>query len=182
MVEEVIWILPHPMMCPLSLSPKVTTPPSFVSRVTNYSLSPIICLEQPLSKYQLLLASLAARHTYITKSSIFRYPSFLGSFQVSQNGSFWNPYFLYSCVCRFVKEVSVWFMSYSITFETSNIGRLVTWIVYINIFQKFLFFQVVIAKSSLIIYGFLIIKNHIEFIWTQGELFYYWFQLGNFIL
>ena len=34
-VEGVIWILPSLIICPLPLSPKVMTPPSLISRVTN---------------------------------------------------------------------------------------------------------------------------------------------------
>ena len=50
------------MIFPLPLSPKVTCPPSLDFKELNCDLSPVICLEQPLSIYHLLL--FASRHTY----------------------------------------------------------------------------------------------------------------------
>ena len=61
--DEVIQILPIPMILPLPLSPNVTLPPSITSRDVNCFTSPVMCLEQPLSKYQRCLFSLVARHT-----------------------------------------------------------------------------------------------------------------------
>ena len=105
-LEGVIPMLPIPMIFPLPLSPKVTIPPSLASSVMNCDSSPVMCLEHPLSRYHFLFPSWDARHTCKHRSSFcLRYPSFLGSFQVSQNGSFWNPYFL--CVCIFVNKTCV---------------------------------------------------------------------------
>lgn len=53
-VERVVQVSPLPMIQPFPLFLKVTTPPSFISRVTDYVLSPIMCLEQPQLRYQSL--------------------------------------------------------------------------------------------------------------------------------
>ena len=55
-------ILPTPRILPLLLSPQITNPPSLAFRDINFDLSPIICLEQPLSRYHSCLS--VARFTY----------------------------------------------------------------------------------------------------------------------
>ncbi|KAE9617780.1 hypothetical protein Lalb_Chr03g0039061 [Lupinus albus] len=57
-VEGGLPILPSPRILPLLLSPYVTYTLSLGVRTKNLLLSPIICLEQPLSKYHKLRAAL----------------------------------------------------------------------------------------------------------------------------
>ena len=52
---------------PLTLSPKVTCPPSLASSLLNCSLSLVMCLEHPLLRYQLLFALVDFKHTNKTK-------------------------------------------------------------------------------------------------------------------
>ncbi|KAE9598443.1 hypothetical protein Lalb_Chr15g0081041 [Lupinus albus] len=47
-----------PRILPLLLSPYVTYPLSLGVRTENFLLSPVICIEQPLSKYHKLRAAL----------------------------------------------------------------------------------------------------------------------------
>ena len=76
-LDEFSSILPYPMIFPLSLPLNVTLPPFLFDRKINFSLSPVICLEQPLSRTHLPL--LAARHTYKKESHIkFWYPKGFG--------------------------------------------------------------------------------------------------------
>ncbi|KAE9594097.1 hypothetical protein Lalb_Chr18g0050161 [Lupinus albus] len=65
-------ILPIPKILPLLLSPYVTNP-SFGRIKLNFDLSPVICLEQPLSRYHRSFSAL--KHTYkINLYFRFRYP------------------------------------------------------------------------------------------------------------
>ncbi|KAE9614434.1 hypothetical protein Lalb_Chr05g0228111 [Lupinus albus] len=57
-VEGGLPILPTPRILPLLLSPYVTYPLSLGVRTENLLLSPVICFEQPLSKYHKLWAAL----------------------------------------------------------------------------------------------------------------------------
>ncbi|KAE9598408.1 hypothetical protein Lalb_Chr15g0080461 [Lupinus albus] len=57
-VEGCFPILPTPRIFPLLLSPYVTYPLSLGVRTENLLLSPVICFEQPLSKYHKLRAAL----------------------------------------------------------------------------------------------------------------------------
>ena len=56
-----------PMIFHFALSPKVTCPPSLASSLRNYSLSPVICLEYPLSRYHLFFILVDFKHTYKTQ-------------------------------------------------------------------------------------------------------------------
>lgn len=51
--REGIPILPIPMIFPLFVPPKATTLPSTSFRSRNIEISPIMCHEQPLPRYQL---------------------------------------------------------------------------------------------------------------------------------
>src|ERR1044072_5341325 len=44
-------MVPQPMILPFWFPPKSTTPPGLSSRLWNISLSPVMCREQPLSRY-----------------------------------------------------------------------------------------------------------------------------------
>ena len=55
-------ILPVPMIFPLVFPPNVTWPFLVSVNMQNLVLSPVICLEQPLSIYHMLF--MAARHSY----------------------------------------------------------------------------------------------------------------------
>ncbi|KAE9607831.1 hypothetical protein Lalb_Chr09g0334311 [Lupinus albus] len=57
-VEGGFPILPTPRIFPLLLSPYVTYPLSLGVRTEDLILSPVICFEQPLSKYHKLRAAL----------------------------------------------------------------------------------------------------------------------------
>ncbi|KAE9591201.1 hypothetical protein Lalb_Chr20g0115921 [Lupinus albus] len=57
-VEGGFPILPTPRIFPLLLSPYVTYPLSLGVRTENLLLSPVICFEQPLSRYHKLQAAL----------------------------------------------------------------------------------------------------------------------------
>ena len=50
-----------PMIFPFALSPKITCPPS---SLLNYSLSPVMYLEHPLLRYNLLFILVDFKHTY----------------------------------------------------------------------------------------------------------------------
>ena len=68
----------------LLLSPKITLLPFLTLIFLNLFLSPIICLEQALSKYHLSLKDLARRHTYNNESIVgLWHPNSLGSKGVS---------------------------------------------------------------------------------------------------
>ena len=56
-----------PIIFPFALSPKVTCPPSLASSLLNYSLSPVMCLEHPLSRYHLLFVLVDFKRTYKTQ-------------------------------------------------------------------------------------------------------------------
>jgi len=60
-IEE-LSIVPVPMILPDWLPPNFTFPPSFIVRVRNIDLSPVICLEQPLSRYHDFCFSFAFIH------------------------------------------------------------------------------------------------------------------------
>ena len=76
-------ILPVPSIFPLLLSPYETCPLLFALKEMNFDQSPVICLEQPLSRYHNSL--LAFQHTYKTKLvSGLRYPNCFGSWRVSR--------------------------------------------------------------------------------------------------
>ena len=94
MKEDTLPILPIPMILPFELSPNVTFLPSFGERVVNLFLSPIMCLEHPLSRNHLSLVDLEIKHTYkISSSNPLWYPNLLGSTRVSswRSNSFGNP-------------------------------------------------------------------------------------------
>ena len=55
-----------PIIFSFALSPKVTCPPFLVSSLLNYSLSPVMYLEHPLSRYHLLFVIVDFKNTYIT--------------------------------------------------------------------------------------------------------------------
>ena len=53
-----------PITFPFALSLKVTCPLSLASSLLNYSLSPVMCLEHPLLRYQLLFVFVDVKHAY----------------------------------------------------------------------------------------------------------------------
>ena len=149
-LEGVIPILPIPMIFLLPLSPKVTIPPSFASSVMNWDSSPDMYLEHPLSRYYFWFIPWDARHTYIQKLNFdFRYPSFLGSFLVSHNSFFWNPYFFYIKIFRFVREICIGFVSYFNIFKASYIWKLVDDEFTKIFFRNFCFFKGLYSRSIL---------------------------------
>jgi len=77
-------IIPLPLILSLSLFPNVTSPPSFFSKVRKQSLSPVMCLEQPLSKYHGFVLAPWGR-TYIWQDKNFRYPCNVTSLRVSSS-------------------------------------------------------------------------------------------------
>jgi len=56
------------MILPDWLPPNFTFPPSFIVRVRNIDFSPVICLEQPLSRYHNFYFSFALRHISFSSS------------------------------------------------------------------------------------------------------------------
>ena len=123
--EEFLPTLPIPMIFPLELSPMVTLPPSFGEREENLNFSPVICLEQPLSKNHLSLLE-DLRHTYKTSlGDPLWYPIFVGFNLVSKGrcGSLLNPNHCdFSLIWTFVVE-----MSFSHTVVTCYIRIGNTW-------------------------------------------------------
>ena len=81
-IEE-LPIVPVPMILPVWFPPNPTVPPSFMVRVRNIDLSPVMCREQPLSRYQDFCFSLPFRHTCNINNVWLRYPYFCGSSWVS---------------------------------------------------------------------------------------------------
>ncbi|KAE9594130.1 hypothetical protein Lalb_Chr18g0050511 [Lupinus albus] len=79
-VEGGLPILPTPRILPLLLSSYVTQPLSLGVRTENLHLSPVICFDQPLSKYHKLRTAL--KSTCKTGLSYIRYPTCLGSYNV----------------------------------------------------------------------------------------------------
>ena len=53
--QEGIAIIHIPVIFPLPMPPKATLPPSTSLRTRNIDFSPVMCHEQPLSRYQLKL-------------------------------------------------------------------------------------------------------------------------------
>ena len=80
---EELPIVPKPMILPIWIPPNPTVPPSFMVRVRNINLSPIMCREQPLSRYQDFCFSLLFRHTCNINYVCLRYPYLCGSSWVS---------------------------------------------------------------------------------------------------
>ena len=81
-IEE-LPILPEPMILPVWFPPNPIVPPSFMVRVRNKDLSPVMCRKQPLSRYQDFCFSLPFRHTCNINNVCLRYPYLCGSFWVS---------------------------------------------------------------------------------------------------
>ena len=77
-IEELPIVL-EPMILPVWFPPNATVPPSFMVRVRNKDLSPIMCREQPLSRYQDFCFSLPFRHTCNINYACLRYPYLCGS-------------------------------------------------------------------------------------------------------
>ena len=77
---------PLPRILPLLLSPKVTCPSCLKEMLRNFDLSPVMCLEHPLSKY----------HCCLLSSKI----SYKEDFQVQKFGPLMNvgPFCLYSTI------------------------------------------------------------------------------------
>ena len=67
------------MILPVWFPPNPTVLPSFMVRVRNKNLSPVMCREQPLSKYQDFCFSLPFRHTCNINYVCLRYPYICGS-------------------------------------------------------------------------------------------------------
>ena len=80
-IEELPIVL-VPMILPVWFPPNLTVPPSFMVRVRN-NLSPVMCREQPLSKYQDFYFSLPFRYTCNINYVSLRYPYLCGSSWVS---------------------------------------------------------------------------------------------------
>src|SRR4030042_4900961 len=81
--REELPIIPVPTIFPFWCPPKPQEPPSFMLRVWNIDLSPVICREHPLSRYQECCFVLPCRHTFNINNFSFRYPYIYGSFLVS---------------------------------------------------------------------------------------------------
>ena len=81
-IEE-LPIVPVPMILPVWFPPNPTVPPSFIVRVRNKDMSPVMCREQPLSRYQDFCFSLPFRHTCNINYVFLRYPYLCGSSWVS---------------------------------------------------------------------------------------------------
>ena len=76
--KELLPIEPCSMILPLSLSPKVTYLHFIIVRKANFDSSPVMCLEQPLSKNHFSFFD-----PYKRKLRNFRYPNLFGSLVVS---------------------------------------------------------------------------------------------------
>jgi len=81
-IEELPIVL-EPMILPVWFPPNPTVPPSFMVRVRNKDLSPVMCREQPLSRYQDFCFSLPFRHTCNINNVCLRYTYLCGSSWVS---------------------------------------------------------------------------------------------------
>ena len=81
-IEE-LPIIPIPMILPVWFPLNLTVPPSFMVKVRNKDLSPVMCREQSLSRYQNFCFSLPFRHTCHINNVWLRYPYFYGSSWVS---------------------------------------------------------------------------------------------------
>ena len=81
-IEE-LPIVPEPMILPVWFSPNPIVPPSFMVRVRNKDLSPVMCREQPLSRYQDFCCLSPFRHTCNINNVFLRYPYHCGSSWVS---------------------------------------------------------------------------------------------------
>jgi len=76
---EELPIVPEPMILQVWFPPNPTVPPSFMVRVRNKDLSPVMCRKQPLSMYQDFCFSFPFRHTCNINYVCFRYPYLCGS-------------------------------------------------------------------------------------------------------
>ena len=81
-IEE-LPIVPEPMILLVWFPPNPTVPPSFMVRVRNKDLSPVMCREQPLSRYQDFCCLSPFRHTCSINNVFLRYPYPCGSSWVS---------------------------------------------------------------------------------------------------
>src|SRR5215471_18377116 len=92
--------------------------------------SPVICLEQPLSRNHLFLESLETNATYknICSSCSLWYPYLLGSIYVRNKSFFWNPnFFKFMGVVSY--EAFVYGMAFFVTIMASNIFSSKMWFV-----------------------------------------------------
>ena len=93
--KPTIWLI-FPTILPLLFPPKEILPPFKLWNLINMLGSPVICLEQPLSKYHFLdlLLVTCKNHRH---SSLLWYPDLFGSLRVSGIGCFykispnWSP-------------------------------------------------------------------------------------------
>src|SRR4030043_701972 len=85
--REELPIIPVPTIFPFWCPPKPTEPPSFMLRVWNIDLSPVICREHPLYMYHECCFVLPFRHTCNIDNFIFRYPYLYGS-SLASSGRF----------------------------------------------------------------------------------------------
>src|SRR3954463_4750581 len=78
-------MVPEPMIFPFLSPPNLTSPPGLSTRSWNVDLLPVMCREQPESRYHDILLSVlfAAKDIYNLNYLLLRYPQFLGSFFVS---------------------------------------------------------------------------------------------------
>ena len=81
-IEE-LPIVPELMILPVWFPPNPSVPPSFMVKVRNKDLSPFMCREQPLSRYQDFCFSLPFKHTCNINNVWLRYPYLCGSSWVS---------------------------------------------------------------------------------------------------
>jgi len=77
-IEE-LPIVPEPMILWVWFPPNPTVSPSFMVRVRNKDLSPVMCREQPLSRYQDFCFLSPFRHICIINNVFLRYPYLCGS-------------------------------------------------------------------------------------------------------
>jgi len=76
-IEE-LPIIPVSTILPVWFPPNPTVPPSFMVRIRNKDLSPVMCHEHPLSRYQDFCFSLPFRHTCNINYVCLRYPYLCG--------------------------------------------------------------------------------------------------------
>src|ERR1044072_5455085 len=84
-------MVPQPIILPFWFPPKPTMPPGLSSRLWNISLSPVMCREQPLSRYHDWCLRGAVKDICNINNFVLRYPS-SGSFWVSftrSSGNLW---------------------------------------------------------------------------------------------
>jgi len=104
--KEELPMVPMPMILPFRFPPNPTVPLSFIVRVRNKDSSPVMCCEQPLSRYHDFSFSIPLKHICSIKNFKLTYPYLYGSFRVSTES------FTFLLVCLVLEVKWLLFIQY----------------------------------------------------------------------